>query len=469
MMGSVSLFRFKDIVRLTNGEVVVNPQRDPLIETVVVDSREARRGSLFVPLEGTRTDGHEHLDEAIMKGAEVCLIKLSKWQRYRREAEVRAKERKAGLVLVEDPLRAMQSLACHYIQGFSSLVRVGITGSNGKTTTKEIVGRILSRVAGTCINEGNMNSDIGLPLSCFRVRKEDRFAVFEMGMNRPGEMDELADIVLPHYALITNIGLAHIEYIGSKDDIAKEKKRVFKHFSRGNTGFLYEDEPYYDFLKEGIPGIVQPYGPKNTQGYGGNENLGLDGTTINWEGLQVHFPLFGFHNLVNALGAISLTAALGADREAIKKGLESVEPLFGRSQIIRNSITIIQDSYNANPDSMRTVLEFFSRLVWKGRKIAVLGSMLELGESSGSAHAEIGRLAAELDVDLLFFYGSEMEQAYEALRSSGYSGSCFWTVDFQTLLERTRRNVRAGDVVLIKGSRGVSLENLVEPLFREVA
>ena len=463
------LFRFDDIVRHTSGEVAVDFQRDSQIETVVIDSRETRRGSLFVPLKGSRTDGHEYLAEALDNGAEVCMIRRSCWQKYRRSIGTMAMERKAGLVLVEDPLRAMQKLARHYVQGFPNLIRIGITGSNGKTTTKEIAGRVLSQVDRTIINEGNMNSDIGLPLSCFRVQEKDRFAVFEMGMNRPGEMDELADIVNPDFALITNVGIAHIEFIGSKNDIAKEKKRIFKHFSCDNSGFLYEDEPYYDFLCEGIVGSVRPYGPKTTQGYGGNENLGLDGTIIHWEGLQVHFPLFGIHNLVNALGAVSLAAALGADRTAVKKGLEGVEPLFGRSQIIRNSITVIQDCYNANPESMRTVLEFFSRLSWKGRKIAVLGSMLELGERSGDAHAEIGRLASELDVDLLCLFGSEMEQAYEALRTSGFSGRCFWTVDFSTLLEKTRRNVRAGDVVLIKGSRGVSLENLVEPLFSDVA
>jgi UDP-N-acetylmuramoyl-tripeptide--D-alanyl-D-alanine ligase len=380
-----------------------------------------------------------------------------------------AEQRGIGFIVVENTLRALQDLAAYHLDHFPDLVRIGITGSNGKTTTKEIIGSILSHVKGTIVNQGNMNSETGLPLSAFRVDCSHHFAVFEMAMNHAGEMDDLARIVRPAYALITNIGSAHIEFLGSKDRIAQEKKKIFQHFSGRETGFLYEGEAYYDFLKEGIRGEIISFGPKSTKGFNGSKDLGLDGTAIDWEGLQVRFPLFGFHNLLNALSAITLTTNLGADMHAVKKGLEETKPLFGRSQIIRGCITVIHDCYNANPDSMETVLDFLSNLHWSGRKVVVLGSMLELGNESAKAHLEVARRAVMLRIDLCFLFGKEMEEAFQALKEENIKLWFYWTDNFDTLLAEVIGKVKAGDLVLIKGSRGVRLERLVEPLLKIAA
>jgi UDP-N-acetylmuramoyl-tripeptide--D-alanyl-D-alanine ligase len=290
-----------------------------------------------------------------------------------------------------------------------------------------------------------------------------------MGVNHPGEMDILADIVQPQYGLITNIGTAHIEFFGSAANIAAEKKKIFKNFTGKETGFLYEGDEFYQFLSEDVRGQIVPFGPKATEGYGGSCDLGLDGMSINWEGLQIHFPLFGRHNVLNALGAMTLSRKIGAHREAVKKGLEGVKPIFARSQVIRGRVTVIEDCYNANPDSMTTVLRFFDTLPWDGRKIAVLGNMLELGSESRDAHSGIARLALKISVEKCFFFGEQWEEVKSVFHRCISEDRCFWTQDFDTLLQAVIAAVQPGDLVVLKGSRGAELERLVDPLLKAAA
>jgi UDP-N-acetylmuramoyl-tripeptide--D-alanyl-D-alanine ligase len=212
---------------------------------------------------------------------------------------------------------------------------------------------------------------------------------------------------------------------------------------------------------------VVPFGPKSTPGFEGSEDLGLDGTFIRWEGLRIRFPLFGRHNLLNALGALTLATELGASRESVRAALEAAAPLEGRSQILRGGPTVIQDCYNANPESMRRLLEFVKPLSWPGRKIAVLGSMLELGEATHEEHRRIGAEAARAGFDCLLLFGDEMAGAYEELRRSGYSGYAEWTADFAALRQQLRNLARAEDLVVLKGSRGMELERLLPELRRQ--
>jgi UDP-N-acetylmuramoyl-tripeptide--D-alanyl-D-alanine ligase len=355
------------------------------------------------------------------------------------------------------------------MRGLAGVTRIGVTGSNGKTTTKEIIGGILARTAQTVKSRGNLNSEIGLPLVALRITAATRFAVFEMATNHPGEMAVLADIVRPNAALITNIGTAHIEFFGSREAIAEEKKQIFRFFETGDSGFLFEGEPFFRYLAKGVGGSIVPFGPESTTGYGGSRDLGLDGTAIDWEGLQIHFPLFGRHNLTNALGAIALCRAIGADREAVKAGLEGVEPIFGRSNVIRGPVTIVEDCYNANPDSMKAVLAYFDALRWDGRKLAVLGHMLELGDESGRAHLGIARLAVRLTLDRCVFYGGGWAAAAAVFEQPAAQQRCVWTEDFDTLLHILESAVEPGDLVVLKGSRGARLERLVDPLKRIAA
>lgn len=464
------LFTIEELTDAVHGEAVFTPDQEHPVCSVVIDSRKAEKLSLFIPLKGENTDGHEFLAHAVSGGARTLFIAEDVWQNRKDQILTDIKNREVSIIVVKNPLKALQDCAKVYLNRFSSLYRIGITGSNGKTTTKEIIGSILMKRGETVINQGNLNSEIGLPLSVFRVQPDHRFGVFEMGMNRKGEMDILSDIVKPDAAVITNIGVAHIGILGSKDAIAREKKKICAHFNGNQTAYFYEDEPYFAFLSKGVNGKIIPYGPRSTKGFTGYEDRGLDGMTINWEGFRVLFPLFGFHNLLNALGALSLARELGIGNREIKSGLESVKPLFGRSQVLKGRITIIQDCYNSNPDSVREVLHFLSTVHWKGRRIAVLGSMLELGAESEKAHMEILHDAQARHLDRLYLFGSEFEKAWSSFLKESSSLKenkdipVYWTGNFSFLVKEIKENVREGDLILLKGSRGVELERLVPEL-----
>jgi UDP-N-acetylmuramoyl-tripeptide--D-alanyl-D-alanine ligase len=456
------LFTLGEILAATGGALAFPAGSSVEIRSVSIDSRKTEKGALFVALAGERTDGHDHIRQAVERGAVALLVAEEK----ARLMGARLHEASGGVAVITVPatLAGLQRLARFHMERLHAVTRVGVTGSNGKTTTKEIIGSILSFAAATAVNEGNLNSEIGLPVACFAVGSAHRYAIFEMGMNHRGEMDVLADIVRPDLALITNIGSAHIGLLGSHEEIVKEKKRIFAHFTGPQTGFLPEGEPFAAMLQEGVKGRIVYFGPRSTRGFEGSESLGLDGTLINWEGFRIRFPLFGRYNLSNALGAISLTREMGVSADAIREGLETVNPLFGRSQVIRGPVTVVFDCYNANPDSMEKALAFLESLAWSGRKIAVLGGMRELGDASSDAHRALGRRLSSNPPDAVLLFGEEMEETWRALAGSPLADRSRWTGDFPTLASMTRDLVHEGDIILIKGSRGMELERLIPEL-----
>ena len=311
-------------------------------------------------------------------------------------------------------------------------------------------------------NPGNLNSEIGLPLAVMGIRSEHQIAILEMGMNRPGEMDILADIARPSLAAITNIGMAHVGPLGSQREIANEKARIFKFVDKNGWGFLHEDESYRDVLAEKCRGGIEYFGPGSTEGFQGAQPLGLEGSRLMWCGRTVTFSLIGRYNVLNALCAISVAQKLGVPDEAIAQGLEDVEPLFGRGQVLKGDITLIQDCYNANAESMIKAIEFVGSLSWTGRKILVLGSMKELGAESESEHRRVGGHAADSDADAIFFFGEESAAAYLVAKEKSRTrrDRCWWTSDFEELERAVNSLVRTGDLVLLKGSRGLELERL---------
>jgi UDP-N-acetylmuramoyl-tripeptide--D-alanyl-D-alanine ligase len=453
------IFAFPAIASSTGGRAIAAARRD--ITSVASDSRNAGEGCLFIALPGERTDGHRYLDQAASNGAAALLVSEEWAQAHGAECAALAARHGTGVVAVRDTLAALQDLARGYMRGLPAMTRIGVTGSNGKTTTKEIIGSLLSRSAPTAMNAGNLNSEIGLPLACFAVAPHNRYAIFEMGMNRAGEMDILADIVRPDLALVTNIGAAHIGMLGSQDAIAAEKKKVFSHFDGRQTGFIPEGERYAAFLTRGVPGRFVSFGPKSTPGYRGSESMGLGGTLIHWEGFRIRFPLFGPHNLANALGAVSVARELGVPNAEIRDGLEAVTPLFGRSQVLRGAVTAVVDCYNANPDSMERALEFITTLPWEGRRIAVLGGMRELGEELAPAHAALGRSLGSSGLDAVFLLGEEMEHAWKAMAGAPLAGRSAWFTDIEALSARLAEILQPGDLLLLKGSRGLEMERLL--------
>ncbi|HVP19945.1 MAG TPA: UDP-N-acetylmuramoyl-tripeptide--D-alanyl-D-alanine ligase [Spirochaetia bacterium] len=464
---SAKLFTVHDAAQVTGGRIVRMPSEEVSLTGVSVDSRRVGRGFLFVALPGERTNGHEFLGEAAAAEAAAFLVSEQQVERRASHWKGLPAGRGPAVIAVPDTLKALQDLARFRMRTLPAVRRVGITGSSGKTTTKEILGSILTRAAPTAVNEGNLNSEIGLPLACFAVEHGHTFAVFEMGMNHRGEMDVLADIVRPDMALLTNIGTAHIGLLGSQEEIAKEKKRIFAYFDERQVAFLPEDERFLDFLSEGVKGKIILFGPRSTGGYRGSENQGLGGTLIHWEGFRIRFPLFGPHNLANALGAISVARELGVPSAVIRDGLEAVTPLFGRSQILRGPVTVIVDCYNANPDSLGQALSCISDVPWKGRKIVVLGGMRELGAGTPEAHRALGERLRDSRYDLVYLLGAEMEQAWKALAGSVMAPRTRWFPELAGLGDELAARTVEGDLVLLKGSRGLEMERLLPFLVDE--
>jgi len=442
------------------GEVQAQP-----IHHVVVDSRLAQPQALFVALPGARADGHDFVADAFARGAGGAMVAAAQWQRRRGELQAAASRHGAVLLVTADPLLALHRIAAEHRSRRCAL-RVAVTGSNGKTTTRHILAAILSQHAPTYESERNYNSDIGLPLAIMGIEPHHRLAVLEVGIDHPGEMDLLGELALPQYALITGIGSAHLEFLHSRRHIAAQKSRLFVYLQRGGCAFVPEGEPLLAAERLALPPGVAlvRFGPTTTQGYEGSESLGLDGSVINWEGLQIHFPLFGNHNVTNVLAAITVASTLGVCAAAIQRGIEAIQPVPGRSQVIRGHCTIVNDAYNANPESMAATMRFITELPPCGRILLVLGSMLELGDASARAHADLGELIAEAEPDAVFLFGEETAATAQVLAAAGYRRPLLWTTWYEELEAAVLNAVRRGDTVLLKGSRGVALDRLVAPL-----
>jgi len=422
--------------------------------SVTVDSRTVREGSLFTALPGSNCDGHSFVEAAFKNGACAALVERRKLETYKL-SEI-AKSLGKTLIVVDNSLEGLQKAAGLYLEKFPDLLKIAITGSSGKTTTKEITAKIIGVEKRVTMNPGNYNSEIGLPLAVFNLRPGDEVGVFEMGMNHEGEIAALARVLHPDIALITNIGSAHIGILGSKGAIAKEKKNIFSEFNGKGVALIPQDSPYRDYLAEGVRGRVSFYGENSFAELGGVKDLGLDGSGIIWDGVQARFALPGKYNLANAFAAIAIAREVPVSAGAVRQGIESVRPLFGRGEIIRGKATVIQDCYNSNPESLAAALEFCDSLDWPGRRVYVIGEMLELGEDSEKAHEGMGRLLAGSKADMVFLYGKETAAAVTSLKA----GRFFYTCSMNELSASVNGYVRDGDLVLLKGSRGCALERI---------
>lgn len=429
--------------------------------SVVSDSRDAEEGALFVALAGEKTDGHRFLDDVAAAGSAAVLVSAEFSRRAGSEAYLR--QLGPAVLVAEDPLSGLQELAAWWVERHPECTRIGVTGSNGKTTTKEIIAAILSRDRKTVWNEGNYNSEIGLPLSVFNIAPHHRYGVFEMGMNRKGEMAILSQVLRPRYMVLTMIGSAHIGLLGSREAIAEEKARPFVDLPADGAGFLPEECPWAERFTPRSGAPLYRFGPQHVEGYGSAESLGLEGWLIELNGRKARFPLVGEHNLHNALAAVRLARFLGISWETIRHGLEEVQPVWGRSVISRGAVTIVEDSYNANIESMTAMLHWLAAAA-SGRLICVLGAMKELGSETEEAHRQLGRAVAETSPDAVFFFGEETDAALEEVRKAGFPGRSAAYTAYEKLERAVVDSVETGDTVLLKGSRSMELERLVQPI-----
>ena len=445
---------------LSLGARLVSSSPNSQFSSVAIDSRNVTEGCLFFALEGSVCDGHMFVKDAFASGARAAVVEESRLESF--DLVNAAKNARKELIIVEDTLKGLQDSAGIYLKKFPKLLRVGITGSTGKTTTKEITAAIFAREKNTVMNMGNLNSVTGLPISVFNVRPSHEVGIFELGANHKGEISTLASVFKPNIALITNIGLAHIENFGTKDEIVNEKKCIFNDMTENDVALIPKDDEYAQTLSLGVTGKIKFYGNDLFGELEGTRSLGLEGSEILWAGEKIHFALPGGHNLKNAIAAIAIAKEVSVSNDAIKQGLESVKPLFGRSEILRGYATVIRDCYNANPESTEKSIEFCDSLDWKGRRVYVIADMLELGEMSFASHTKLGGILEKSKAQKVFLFGSEIKAAADYMK--GKHKDFFFTDDIEKLSASLESFLETGDLVLLKGSRGCALERLTDML-----
>jgi len=438
-----------------------------VVEGISVDSRSLKQGELFIPIIGERFDGHNFIDQARAAGAVAVLSSR--------------KDSGPGTLYVDDTLQALLDIACGYRQRFSAMV-VAITGSVGKTTTKEMIAAVLAEFAPTLKTEGNLNNLVGLPLSILRLASGHRAAVFEMGMNHFGEISRMTRAALPDIAVITNIGTAHIEHLGSREGILRAKTEIFEGLDKEGTVILNGDDQLLWGLRSKLPYRTVFYGLENTKCDITAENIRQDdrvGTrfiaSTPMGDMDLFLPAIGQHNVLNALAAVAAgleyvrRCVKSADPEEVKGrialGLSKFRSARMRQNIVHaGGLTIIDDCYNANPDSMSAALSVLRTYPARGKRIAVLGDMLELGDYSEQAHRSLGEEAAR-SADHILLFGNASEHIMLGAIQSGKPTSAISHFESREELAKELTELAGeGDVILIKASRGMKLETVRDML-----
>ncbi|RIK78283.1 UDP-N-acetylmuramoyl-tripeptide--D-alanyl-D-alanine ligase [candidate division KSB1 bacterium] len=422
-----------------------------------IDSRTCQGGDLFFALAGDKFDGHEFLPQVFEKQALAAVVSARWYEQHPKQRN--------NLIIVGDVLQALQNLGSAIRRRWGKPV-LALTGSNGKTTTKEMVAAVLAQKKVVHKTVGNLNNHIGVPLTLSQLAFAHDMAVVEMGANHFGEIARLCEIAVPQYGLITNVGRAHLEFFGDAAGVARAKGELF-HYLHEHEGiaFFNADDPYLPaVLPAGLKAVT--YGlQKPAQIHGTIKQTDGGGhATLSWRNTEIRINVPGAHNAGNALAAVAIGDFFGIAPEAIRAGIEACASVSQRMQIVRKSgMVIINDAYNANPESMKIALGFLAQqpLAASARRVAILGDMLELGASAEAAHREIGEFIATLPLQAVFAYGPQTKHLVDAV------GQNCWAVHFmkkQNLFAEVNRSVRPGDVLLLKGSRGMAMEEVLEKL-----
>ena len=433
------------------------------IKGVSIDSRKIKEGELFVAIKGDQFDGHDFVPDAIKNGAWGALV-----ERSTLENKFSSLGHLKNILAVEDTLYSLQEMSHMHRRKFT-IPLVGITGSNGKTTTKEMLAAILHQKGPVLKTEGNLNNHIGVPLTLLKLEPHHTAAAVEMGMSAAGEIDMLARLASPTIGVITNIGPAHLEFFQNMDGIADAKGELLDNLQAGGTAVLNADDVFFGALKKKYTGKVLSFGIDREADVRATEvRQGKDHTdlTMNVDKTAMHVRLrtVGRHNVYNALAAAGAALAAGMSVDAVKTGLDGFEPMAMRSELRQvQGRTVFADFYNANPASMEAALITLMTLAPGHQAVAVLGDMLELGASSADAHREIGRLASRLGVDLLITVGQLAKHIADGAVDSGMpSERVHETRSHADATGLLRKHTRPGDAVLIKGSRGMKMEKILE-------
>ncbi len=423
------------------------PERVPAVCT---DTRELKAGEFFAALKGANFDGHDYLEEAFRKGAAGVIV----------SRPARAAPEGAVVIHVRDTLRALKDIAAFY-RGRFSIPFIGITGSSGKTTAREMLSAILSGKFNVLSSQKNYNNGIGLPLTIFRLGKEHSACILEMGMSGAGEIRSLAEIARPETGLITNVGFSHYESFASRDGIAGAKAELLSGLS---GAALNMDDHYYGFFRERAEGEVRTFGlSPRADFYAEGIRPAGSGCRFLLNGAEeIFLPVRGKHNVMNALSAVAASSFLGAGAEDISRGLGRFSPAPMRLEPkTACGVNILDDSYNASPCSVAAAAEVLSE--FEGGKIFVLGDMLELGAVSRKCHEEAGAMIAGKNFDFFLACGCDSKHAVLSANKAGMA-SAFHFAGKEELVKKLFEVVRHSDTVLVKGSRSSGMEEVVEAL-----
>ncbi|ABN52209.1 MAG TPA: UDP-N-acetylmuramoyl-tripeptide--D-alanyl-D-alanine ligase [Hungateiclostridium thermocellum] len=455
----MEILKCEEVVKAVGG-TLISGEVNTVFYNISTDSRNIKQGDLFIPLIGERFDGHNYIASALEHGA---LGSLTQKETEPFPGKV--------LIKVSDTLKALRDLAVYYRQKFK-IPFVGITGSVGKTSTKEMVAAVLSKGFKVLKNQGNFNNEIGVPLTIFNLDKSHEAAVVEMGMSGFGEISRLTSIVKPDIAIITNIGVSHIEKLGSKNNILKAKMEIFEGLNEKGLAILNGDDKLLYGLNNLLKFRTVFYGMEeglDLRAYN-VESLGEKGSTFDIEirgkEYRVRIPVPGIHNVYNALAGIAVGIELGIPPEKIVEGIEEFSPGKMRLDIINyNGLKIINDAYNASPQSMEAAIDVLKDISGEGRTFAVLGDMLELGEFSKSAHMEVGKYAASKGIDYIVAVGEYRSNIVRgAVEAGAKEEKVFEFKDNMDAAKFLKEFVKSGDVLLVKGSRGMKMEEIVNIL-----
>lgn len=434
-----------------------------VVSDIVTDNRKVTKDALFVAIKGNRVDGHDFIPSAYEAGA-CCVI----------SEKIIATEK--PFIVVDKSLSAIRKIAAFYREQLDIKV-VGITGSVGKTSTKEMIYSVLAEKYNVLKTEGNFNNELGLPLTVFRIRDEHEIAVLEMGISDFGEMTRLSEIAKPDVAVITNIGLCHLENLKSRDGILKAKTEMFLNLSENGTIILNGDddklitvqdyngiEPVFYHVHDADSGKCS----NDSKIYADNiMSDGIKGVRCtlhyNDSSFDVKINIPGKHMVYNAMAAMCAGKTFGLSDAEIKRGIEKLRPVNGRNNIIeRNGITIIDDCYNANPVSMKAGIDVLSYA--ENRKVAVLGDMGELGTNEQMLHVEIGRYLADSDIDVIVLCGRLMNHAYTYLLENSNNKKLYYFDKIEDLISELERIIRQKDTILVKASHSMEFNKIIEKL-----
>lgn len=442
----------RDILKMTGGKAELDIDLNIEVNNISNDSRKTKENCIYAAIVGDRLDGHDFVEAALKNGALAAIV----------EKKVTEKD-----ILVKDTRVALRDIAMGYRSRFD-IPFVAVTGSSGKTTTKDMLYFAISESLKTLRNLGNLNSEIGLPMTIYNLDSSHECAILEMGMYVQGEIDYLAEIVKPNFAIITNVGVAHIQSAGSRENILKAKLEIANYMDENDFLLINGDNDMLKALekKAFIPSVftfgMEPCNDIRLISYEtGNDKMIIKADILG-EIIKYEIPTLGIHNVYNSLSAMGICKLMGLDMEKSAEGISKYKPSRYRMEIRKTcDKTVVEDYYNANPDSVKASIETFREL--KGeRKVAILADMLELGEISQKAHMDAGMQASEI-FDVIICIGEEAKYIGKGANERNFKENIIhFFKNNEEAISKISSILRPGDVILIKGSRGMKLEEVAE-------